>query len=144
METNDSLAGELAGARARLGEKEYARRTTELRAQFARDDAAAKITRARKIIGARRAAAVALAEALESIARLTWELEKANADLTALELTHEQRAALGSQLRKLPADVRVVLQGDLPNEVRQVDAGKFQAQLESVHAALIAAIESNA
>jgi hypothetical protein len=106
-------------------------------AEWAADEAKAKLRRARALIGARKASAIALADALRSIEALISQFEQRNADLAKLELTPEQRVALAAELMKLPRDVRATFESGLPDQARQVDAGRFRAQIEAVHEVLL-------
>jgi hypothetical protein len=109
----------------------------KLYAEWASDAAAAKMARAKALIDARRAIAIALADALRSIEALISEFEQRNADLAKLQLTPEQRGSLASDLTKLPRDVRATFESGLPEQARQVDAGRFRAQIEAVHDVLL-------
>jgi hypothetical protein len=112
-----------------------------LRETWAADEIKAKLTRARALIGARKAAAIALADVLQSVERHTSEFEKHNAALAALDLAPEHRAALAGELTKIPADVRAVLQSGLPGQVGEVRSDTFRARIEAADRALLAAIK---
>jgi hypothetical protein len=112
-----------------------------LREAWQADEIKAKLTRARALIGARKAAAIALADVLQSVERHTSEFEKHNAALAALDLGPEHRAVLAAEITKIPQEVRAVLQSGLPGQVGEVRSDTFRARIEAADRALLAAIK---